>query len=115
MYALLAERGECKTFRRFDDADAIRDQLKAEHGVNVYDKARRLGTGRLVGRGPLSGGGGRPSGGGGRRGYQVTLGPKGHDYTFVGAPIGPSRALSLSLSLSLSRGRPSCALLERRT
>ena len=50
VYALLAERGECKKFRRFDDADAIRDQLKAEHGVNVYDKDRVWGTGRF-GRG----------------------------------------------------------------
>ena len=89
VYALLAERGECKKFRRFDDADAIRDQLKAEHGVNVYDKDRVWGTGRFGrGRGPAGGGGRQAGGRGGRRGPQ-DLGPKGHDYTFVGAPIGP--------------------------
>jgi len=51
--ALLAERSQCKRARDFDSADAIRDELKAVHGVSVWDKDLM---------------------------WRKDLGPRGHDY-----------------------------------
>jgi len=76
---LLVERSDARYARDYDRADDIRDQLKREYSVSVYDRdnAFEIVTGR--------GGGGR-GGGGGKGRYDdrpqktFDFGPNGHDY-----------------------------------
>ena len=49
---LLAERVQMKRRRLFDEADAIRDELKRAHGVSVWDRERVWRTGGGGGRSP---------------------------------------------------------------
>jgi hypothetical protein len=95
--ALLAERIQHKRSRDYEAADQIRDQLKNELGVTVWDKELTWTTN------PNSGGGsarhregGRHSRDGpgrssrnGNRGpkKQISFGPTGHDYEQTGGPI----------------------------
>jgi cysteinyl-tRNA synthetase len=107
--SLLGERLQAKKTGNFDRADAIRDQLMAEHAVGVFDKDKVWRTGcspsgsgggrgggrsfdRDGGRGggrsfDRDGGRGGGRGGGGRRRAQ-DFGPNGHDYE-VSREAGP--------------------------
>ena len=78
--ALLAERVSFKKRRLFEEADAIRDELRDAHGVTVWDRDRVWRTGPD----PRANGRGGPRGGGRRNSRD--LGPRGHDYERVGGP-----------------------------
>eukprot|EP00978_Attheya_sp_CCMP212_P023546 scaffold72447_cov54-Attheya_sp.AAC.3 len=98
--ALLAERIQHKRRRDYEAADEIRDQLKSEFGVTVWDKEQTWTTN------PDSGGGGARHREGGRhsrdgpdrssrngqRGNkrEISFGPTGHDYEQTGGPIDPT-------------------------
>jgi len=85
VHALISERLQARKTGQFEVADAIRDQLLQEHGVQIKDKERlwrtgcsTSGSGQRWGgnnsnqRGGRGGGGGRGRDGGGRgRGYNV--------------------------------------------
>lgn len=98
--AMLTDRLECRKRGEFDQADAIRDALRDEFGVSVWDKERTWTTnpGNPRGGGDRGGrggrdregrgggrGGGRERGGrGGRSRPQQDFGPNGHDYEMTG-------------------------------
>ncbi|CAJ1934864.1 unnamed protein product [Cylindrotheca closterium] len=91
---LIAERLQLRKTGRFEEADAMRDQLLEEHGVTVRDKEGTWRSGCSSRRGG-GGGGGRGRGserggdrGGGRRPPQ-DFGPNGHDYNLA-ADAGPN-------------------------
>jgi len=76
--ALLIERSDARYARDYDRADDIRDQLKDEFSVAVYDRDNAWEIREDKG---FRGGGGR--GGRGRGGFDrppVDFGPTGHDY-----------------------------------
>ena len=90
---LIAERLNYRKTGRFQEADAIRDDLLDKHSVMVFDKDRtwrsgasRSGSGSDFNRrgGGRGGRGGRDGGRGGRggrgRGAPRNFGPNGHDY-----------------------------------
>ena len=84
--ALLAARLQCRRQGRFDEADAIRDQLLDEHGVRVLDREKmwrsgcsRSGSGKNWGRPQRTP---KP-----RR--TPNFGPNGHDYS-LSADAGPN-------------------------
>lgn len=83
--ALISERLQYRKTGRFDEADAIRDELLDQHGVRVLDREKmwrsgcsRSGSGRQWGGG--SGGGRRPAQQRNRRQQPREFGPNGHDY-----------------------------------
>eukprot|EP00526_Cylindrotheca_closterium_P007694 CAMPEP_0113638218 /NCGR_PEP_ID=MMETSP0017_2-20120614/20011_1 /TAXON_ID=2856 /ORGANISM="Cylindrotheca closterium" /LENGTH=668 /DNA_ID=CAMNT_0000549295 /DNA_START=47 /DNA_END=2053 /DNA_ORIENTATION=- /assembly_acc=CAM_ASM_000147 len=90
---LLAERLSYRRTRRFEEADAIRDELLDKHGVMVRDKestwrsgCSRSGSGQSWGRGERT----RNDGRGGTRGRpNRNFGPNGHDYNLA-ADAGPN-------------------------
>lgn len=80
---LIGERLQLRKTGRFDQADAIRDELLAEHGVMVRDKERVWRSGCSA-----SGSGQRWSPGQKNKGYdrknrQTDFGPNGHDYNMA--------------------------------
>lgn len=80
---LIGERLQLRKTGRFDQADAIRDELLAEHGVMVRDKERIWRSGCSA-----SGSGQRWSPGQKNKGYdrknrQTDFGPNGHDYNMA--------------------------------
>merc|ERR1712091_469698 len=68
--ALLEERSGYRAKRMYDEADAVRDRLEQEHGVDVSDKDFEWTV-----RGVGFGGGGRGGGRGAPRGPPVEVSP----------------------------------------
>ena len=103
---LIAQRLAHRKRGEFDQADDIRDALKQELGVTLWDKERiwttnadrRGGSNRHSNNGRYGrdnnrrgGGGGDRRGGGGRRERKARdFGPTGHDYSMTGDGIDPS-------------------------
>jgi len=89
---LIADRSQARRVGDFDRADALRDQLLQDFGVQVWDRDRVWRSGCSAsgsGRPPQRGGGGRFGGGGGggdrfgggrRSRPPKDFGPTGHDY-----------------------------------
>lgn len=93
--ALVSQRLQCRKTGQYDAADDIRDVLKQEHGVTVWDKDRvwttnmnrRGGSNRHGDNGRFGSnrdGGGRPQRNNDRNGRRPprerNFGPNGHDY-----------------------------------
>eukprot|EP00977_Amphora_coffeiformis_P020193 scaffold8005_cov275-Amphora_coffeaeformis.AAC.11 len=84
---LIAERLQCRKTGRFDEADAIRDQLLEEHGVRVLDREKmwrsgcsRSGSGRQWGNNNNNNRNNDRRGPNNTRKPPRDFGPNGHDY-----------------------------------
>lgn len=99
---LIFERNEARSEMRFEEADAIRDELMRGHGVRLFDNERAWRSGqtptprgmRLTTHNRRGGGGGggdrrepRDGESGGKRNFD--FGPRGHDYV-LSADAGPN-------------------------
>ena len=102
--ALIAQRLQCRKTGRFEEADAIRDQLLDDHGVRVLDREKmwrsgcsRSGSGRQWGRSSSSTSSSpqrqqqqrQPRQQQQRRPSMRNFGPNGHDY-FLSDDAGPN-------------------------
>lgn len=72
---LLSERVRAKKNRDFVTADQIRDSLRLDHGVGVFDRERTWTTWTPARRGR--------GGDGGKKRDMGSFGPLGHDYDLV--------------------------------
>lgn len=87
---LIAERLEYRKTGQFQDADAIRDELKAAHGVTVWDRERTWTTARQSSPPRQRGGNDRFSDRKPRR-QDRDFGPLGHDYELDSGTQGVSK------------------------